>query len=843
MMKRLSFILTLSFLFIQIPSSAEWSPSSWPVLKHYDKDHLFRIAMPVGGIGTGCVSLGGRGQLCDWELTNVPGKGFKGASRPNAAPFFAVYTRDAEDNRTCSMLAGPLDEYEYDYYKGSGAANFGLPRFAEASFDAAFPFGQAHLRDGDIPVTVTVKAFNPLIPGDAEGSGLPVAVLSYELTNTTSAPLEVSVAGVITNFIGTDAWVRQPGDNKNEFRSGSGLQGIFFSSDSIEVDCIARGTMALVTEAAEGVSYRTDTDSSKWNRDLLDIWDDFSDDGKFVECATLSGNDQPVACLAVSKDLAPGETRAFTFFLTWHFPVRYSWAMERVGNYYCTQYEDAWDAAEKIVPQIPSLEKQTVRFVDAFVRSTLPDVVKEAALFNLAVLKSQTVFRIEDGHFMGWEGVAPNLGLCEGSCTHVWNYEVATPFLFGGLAVTMRDVEFNYALRDDGFMSFRAGLPLSKASELSPKPAADGQMGCVMKAFRDWQLSGDKEMLLKLYPKVKKALSFAWLPDSWDADRDGLMEGRQHNTMDVDYFGPNPQMQFWYMGALLAGERMALAAGDPAFAGECRKIFRKGSRSMDESLFNGEYYEQRITDPLTFEYLDMDNPDVVVPDYQLGRGCLVDQLAGQYMAHICGLGYLADSSHVKSASASVMRYNYRPDQRNLFNNMRSFALGDEAALLMASWPHGRLARPFPYFSEAMTGFEYCAAAEMIYEGQVEDGIECIRAVRDRYDGRKRNPFNEPEYGYHYARSMASWSAVLALSGFHYSGVDRTMTFTSEPGEYFWSNGYSWGTCTVNSEKVILTVLKGSVSLKSLFLSGTGKPLARDVHLAEGEDCIFLIREN
>jgi hypothetical protein len=35
--------------------------SLWPTLKRYDHDHLLRIGLPLGGIGTGTVSLGGRG--------------------------------------------------------------------------------------------------------------------------------------------------------------------------------------------------------------------------------------------------------------------------------------------------------------------------------------------------------------------------------------------------------------------------------------------------------------------------------------------------------------------------------------------------------------------------------------------------------------------------------------------------------------------------------------------------------------------------------------------------------------------------------------------------------------
>ena len=812
-------------------------------MTHYDSDHLQEIALPLGGIGTGTVSLGGRGELRDWEIMNVPAKGFNTGTQSRNAPFFAIYTEDAAGQKTASMLAGPLNINEYNHAFGTPVSNFGLPRFREASFDAAYPFGQVNLSDEALPVSVTIKAFNPLVPTDADKSGLPVAVLSYQVRNCTDSPLEVSVSGSLRNFIGRDgvkdglkgATIH----NTNHYRTQNGLSGIYFCSEGVARDHQAWGTMALTTDAQSGVSYRTSSKKDQWSQAILNFWDDFSEDGVLTD-RDHSAEVDPMASLAVKKTIAPKATASFTFYLTWSFPNRIAWSDRVEGNYYCLEYPDAWAAAEKIVPQIPALEQETLRFVNALNDSSYPDVVKEAALYNLSVLRSQTVFRIPGGHMMGWEGTGDHRGSCWGSCTHVWNYEVATPFLFGDLARTMRDVEFNYAMREDnGCINFRAGLPLSTAAERK-LPAADGQMGCVMKVYREWQLSGDDQWLKSFWPQVKKALGFAWVDRGWDGNQDGVMEGSQHNTMDVNYFGPNPQMQFWYMGALRAAEEMAIAMKDKAFAKKCRGMFEQGSAWTDANLFNGEYYEHKITSPQTFEFLNIDDPNAKIPDYQLGRGCLVDQLVGQYMAHICGLGYLGNPDQLKTTLQSVMKYNFVRDVGTYFNNTRAFAMGNESALLMASWPHGRLEVPFPYFRECMTGFEYCAAVGMIYEGLYDDGMECIKAIRDRYDGAKRNPFNEQECGWHYARSMASWSAILALSGFQYSGVNKTMSFTSTPGRYFWSNGYAYGVCEISAGAVTLEVLKGSLELDSLSLTGRQAPVGTKISLAEGQNAQFTL---
>jgi uncharacterized protein (DUF608 family) len=382
-------------------------------------------------------------------------------------------------------------------------------------------------------------------------------------------------------------------------------------------------------------------------------------------------------------------------------------------------------------------------------------------------------------------------------------------------------------------------LPLS-APRTWKIAAADGQMGCLVKLYREWQLSGDDDFLKTLYPKAKQVLSYAWRKGGWDADQDGVMEGIQHNTMDVEYFGPNPRMTLWYLAALRAMERMADYMYDTRMQTKCRKLFEKGSEWTDKNMFNGEYYIQKILTP-DEEYINKEllggqgAVDYNNPEYQIGEGCLVDQLVGQYMAHICDLGYLVNKKNVKQTLKNIMKYNYLPDQWSHFNPMRSYTLGDEAGLVMASFPKSRPQTPFPYYTEMMSGFEYTAAVGMLQEGQTENALKCIRNIRSRYDGQKRNPFCETEAGYHYARAMASWSSVLALTGFHYSAVTQSITITSNPGTYFWSDGYNWGTCVVTEQKATLKVLNGALKISEFTLSGK-KPVKLDsIKLNAGED--------
>jgi uncharacterized protein (DUF608 family) len=857
-------ILIFVFLFFFIlPSAMAQRFREWPVLKRYEQSKTDRIAMPVGGIGTGTVSLSGRGALVDWEIVNRPAIGFK------PSPSFAVlFAQAAGEPPVTRLLEGTIENHHYIGNQGATADVPGLPRFAKHSFAAAYPFGQVNLSDEAVPLEITLQAYNPLIPGDVNASSIPVAVLRYLLVNKTEKSVKASVCASLQNFIGTDGLYGKMSKNTNTFRKGNGVQGIWMQTEGT-ASCDERyGTIALTTPVANKVSYRTSwPETTLWfNTHILDFWKDFSEDGHLDDSKNTQTQDSPVGSLAVELTVLPRDSATVEFFLTWHFPnrQRMSWKPEpypadcdpahRVGNYYTTQYTDAWQVAEKTMAALPDLEQRTVDFVKAFCQSPLPVAVKEAALFNVTNLRSQTAFRAEDGRLFGYEGTLEQYASWPGNCTHVWNYEQVVPFLFGELSKTMREVEYAFATDENGLMSFRVTQPLTKAAEYK-QAAADGQMGSLMKLYRDWQLSGDNNMLQRLWPKARKSLEFAWQSGGWDADADGVMEGCQHNTMDVEYFGPNPQMQGWYLGALKATARMAGYMGDRAFAQKCMKLYENGRQWTEKYLFNGEYYIQQVRPPQNYSQV---RPELILhkkiyhspyPNYQLEKGCLVDQLVGQYMAHICGLGYLLDSAQVRQTLRSIMTYNFKPMQGH-FNNMRSYALHGEAGLLMATYPKGTdMEFPFPYFNEVMTGFEYSTAAHMVYENMEKDALRCIEAIRDRFDGNKRNPFNKIEAGYHYARSMAAWAVVLAYTGFSYSAVDHSLMLGDVSGTHTWTNGYGWGTFTVvtspgsKQKRVEVTVRSGSLTVQHLTLKAAGSlHLKKPVRIEAGKSYLFKVDE-
>jgi uncharacterized protein (DUF608 family) len=798
------------------------TPAPWPVLTRYQGERLREIAFPLGGIGTGTLALGGRADLRDVELFNRPAKGF---TLPYS--FFALRVQAPGRAPATRVLEGALQP-PYAGSFGVTSAAAGLPRMREVALEAAYPFARYTLADPQLPLEVALEAFNPLIPLDADRSGLPIAVLRYVLTNPGDEPLAASIAGSLMNLIGTEPAPdstssvaargigRLLGGNFNEPRSARAgdvpLHGLLMRSTQVAAGSPQDGTLALVA-LAEQATWRRAWGPTHWNRHLLTFWDDFSDDGRLDDPqdapASPPGEGQ-VGSLAVELTVPPRASASCTFLICWHFPHRSAascgWqTLEAeggyLGNYYARRYADAWDVALQLAPELQALEAESLRFTTAMVNSTLPQAVKEAALNNISTLRSETCFRTADGNFFGFEGCADTQGCCFGSCTHVWNYEHTTAFLFPELARGMRALELEHGTDQEGMNSFRLRLPLGGPPWRHA--AADGQMGVVMKCYREWQLSGDGTFLQRHWPTIAALMRYCWLPGSWDADRDGVMEGVQHNTYDIEFYGPNPLCSVWYLGALRAAEEMARACGDADFAELCRSLFERGSAWIDANLFNGEYYIQRVQTPASLDATrpelrgGMGDTTLADPDFQVGEGCLIDQLAGQYSAHVLGLGYLLRPDHVRAALAALFEHNFRDSLHDHWNTMRTYALADERALLLCSWPHGGRPRvPFPYFSEVMTGFEYQAAVHMIYEGLVEQGLAVIEAVRARFDGQRRNPWNEQECGHHYVRAMAAWAAPLALGGLQYSAVRAELALAprwqADNFQMLWCLPAGWG---------------------------------------------------
>jgi non-lysosomal glucosylceramidase len=206
-------------------------------------------AFPLGGIGTGNVSLGARGELRDWELFNRPNKG---GQMPNT--FFAIRVQagsQAPITRVLEARRPPPHDLSHGYHPLSGA---GLPRLAASRMRGEYPFATVEFDDSHLPVQVQLEAFTPLILLDPDDSGLPCAVLTYTATNTAGGPVALTLVGSLINPVGGIGYDHYGslhgggvGLNVNEYREEPELRGLFLQSRRYPADDLSYGNLALTT--------------------------------------------------------------------------------------------------------------------------------------------------------------------------------------------------------------------------------------------------------------------------------------------------------------------------------------------------------------------------------------------------------------------------------------------------------------------------------------------------------------------------------------------------------------------------------------------------------------------
>jgi uncharacterized protein (DUF608 family) len=823
----------------------------------YRNERLNQISFPLGGIGTGCIGLAGNGRLIDWEIYNRPNKG-----SVNGFSHFAVkaerdgklldarvlhsdlnpsYMGEIHAQRWASYGWGPRREYLT-----------GMPHFQDAEFRGEYPIAEITFHEERFPGNVQLRAFNPLIPLNDYDSGIPAAFFEISIENTSDAGIDYTIAGTLSNPL--------PANNLNQLVRKDGLTSVHLTCDSLGQNDPKNGDLTLATDAPV-TSVQQYWFRGEWFDALEVYWRDFTTPGAIknrVYPVEKCGQ-QNEATIAAHVHIAAGETRTVRFLISWNFPTCINYwtpnadeLAQKAGisptwkNYYATQWEDSQASAHYAFANWDRLHRESVLYKDTLFNSTLPDSVIDAVSANVSILKSPTVLRLEDGTFYGWEGLHPDQGCCEGTCTHVWNYAQALPFLFPKLERTMRTADYVHNLRPDGGMPFRIQLPIG-VGYWSFRPCVDGQFGGVMKTYRDWKICGDTEWLRSIWPSVKKSLEFAWSPDNedrWDPDKTGVLWGRQHHTLDMELFGPNSWLTGFYLGALKAGAEMAAHLGETESAAEYNALYAKGKAWADKNLFNGEFYTQLVDLKDRQQLRAFDDggislkggiaSDIYWNDedeevkYQIGEGCVIDQILAQWHALLYGLGEIFDSAQTRTAAQALYQNNFKR-QRDVYNPCRIYSLNDEMGMIICTWPEGKYKPiiPLPYSQETMHGYEYAAAMQVMMYGMVDEGIKVVESIRERYDGYKRNPWNEIECGNNYARSMASYALLNTLSGFSFDMVGGSIGFApllNSDGRFqcFWSLDSGWGDFEQTGSKFELRPRYGELRIKSLQLPADGK---------------------
>lgn len=798
----------------------------------YKGPHLSRTAFPLGGIGAGMLCVEGSGALSHFSVRNKP-------DIFNEPMVFAAL-KVLENDKIARLLEGPIPDWKIFGERGTGKGaegrTYGFPRFNAACFDTSFPFAKIELTDPSIPLNCLLTAWSPFLPGNANDSSLPMAVLEYSFQNNTSKPLESIFSFHAANFMSTTIAgdsvgeidqgfvLRQPGSEETPWDNGS--FAISLLDSDVSVDCAwFRGG---------------------WFDAASIIWKHV-DGGNIIANSPLTeGTPSPGGSIYLPFSLQPEEERTATILLTWHVPktkLRLGEACDSSCSdtstaefdthvpWYANQFANVETVTEYAKTNLERMRRNSMVFHDCFYDTTLPPEVVEAIAANLTILKSPTVLRQSDGRIWAWEGCCDEAGCCAGSCTHVWNYAQALPHLFPELERSLRKTEFNENQDVDGHQVFRAALPIRNITNHDFHAAADGQLGGIMKAFREWRILGDNDWLKEFWPKITASLDYCIR--TWDPKCEGILREPHHNTYDIEFWGANGMCTSFYLGALKAAFLMASELGEDG--SQYEELYLKGRTFMETELYNGEYFIQQIEwkglragDPTEAKALININwsPEAVElvckegPKYQYGSGCLSDGVLGAWIAAVCGVGEILDSEKVKSHLLAVHKYNLKHDLTDHANPQRpSYAVGNEGGLLLCTWPNGgELSLPFVYSNEVWTGIEYQVASHLMITGCVEEGLEIVRVARARYDGRVRNPFNEYECGHWYARALSSYGLLQGLTGTRYDALKKTLYIEpSIEGDFhaFLSTETGYGIAGVRDGEPFVDIKQGSMIIDNI----------------------------
>lgn len=762
------------------------------------KNELKYIGMPAGGLHSGTVYLGGDGRLWLWSIFNDEREGVDPKtvlwndgnkerqilSRDGAnyiEPTIAANKRVLEQGFAVKIIHNgttivkELKEEDWD----------------EISFEASYPFATVTYTDKNLPVKVILKAGGFFIPLNADDSALPATFFNITIENKSQQKIDAAIIGWQENGASKITGKDEEGLKQNTVIAGDNYDGVYASYKNLKDTAISLpdgGSMCIALINKKGI-VNTAFNPYPVSKEA------FTESNKNLSEQIPSG--KLTGSIATAATIEPANFFTADFVISWHFAtinnkIKKLVADAQTGHYYGKRFKDAREVITYIAANFQSLQSNTFLWQQTWYASTLPYWLLERTFINIGTISTANTYRFETGRFWGWEGV----GACEGTCTHVWQYAQALARIFPSVERDTRErVDLGIALQEDGGIMFRG--------EDEKRPAIDGQAGTILRFYREHQMSADNSFLENNWSKIKKTVSFMLAQDK---NGDGLTDTPMENTLDAVWEGEIAWIAGLCIAAAKAGAQMAADLHDDDFAKTCNEYVAKGNQNMTDKLFNGEYFIHR--------------PDAVQGRKKLGsyNTCHIDQVYGQSWAFQAGLGRLWDKEKTLTALRALWKYNFTTDVGPYIKTHtggRPYALEGDAGMVMNTNPHNE-PKPYGenvtwqlgYFHECMSGFEHQVAAHMMAEGMTDEALILTRAIHDRYNASKRNPYNEIECSDHYARAMASYGTFITACGFEYHGPKGYLRFnpalTPNNFKAAFTAAEGWGTFTQQQTEKLFT---------------------------------------
>ncbi|MFR9503492.1 MAG: GH116 family glycosyl hydrolase [Rikenellaceae bacterium] len=816
--------------------------------KIYSGDEIKYIAMPCSGIGSGEVNVQGDGRLCFYDdvyndMREANGKAKNGVSTGYQYIHPEVDISRVKNNFAIAIESGDSSKEIY-YLNGDS--------FDDIHFIGEYPLAQLTFQDSkkSLPVEISTEVYSPYVPNSVRESANPITIMRVTVKNSSKQRVKATLAG----------WMMGA-----KFRENDGVKYTNVANSTKQMASVAFQTLPTQVKR-EYFEEEIDSDSrigemsiailsskAKSSVESADI-ETLIEGAGSTQIATEQSDTAIGGGVYESISLSPGEQRVVTFAISWYYPHKYDYAVQNlrkttylaeypgyVGHIYNNWYDSSTDVLEYIADQNDELYTKTKLFHDTYFDTTIPYWLTNRMTMALSTLACGNVSIWENGRFYSYEGI----GFCPGTCGHVYNFVPTVAQLFPSLERSVRlmqDFNPEAGFKESGRINFR-GHGADREAEVNHRWASDAQSGYVLKAYREHLMSENNSFLDSIWERVKMAIGYQIFKDGAEIGLrpNGILECEQ-TFWDPMWYGPNPYNATLYLAALRAAEEMAKVQGELALAERYHSLYMQGREYMSTAMWNGEYYvhlypmgmighQGMYNGSKTPIELDKQAESYIKsfnacdPTYFVSTACDANQLFGQNWAFQLGLGNILPEQQCATAIGSVYKYNFTPDISTVYDfkksASRTLAAPGEAAMINGSWPkdaptamentHDK--------SDIWSGLEYDAACNMISCGDIREAFVVLKAIDDRYDGTKRNPWNEIEGSNHYSRAMQSWNVLRNLSGYTYNGPEGKISFSPKltPEEYqaFFTVAKGWGNYAqeISDEKVSYTLKLAYGSLR------------------------------
>lgn len=672
--------------------------------------------LPIGGLGSGAIGRTYRGDFARWHTT----VGYHRYEPAYANQFSLFVEQDGE--RTAQVLwpgrpSTVLQSWKWNYPGDKGA------------YYALFPRAWYVYEWEALPVRLVQEQFSPVIPHNYRESSYPVGIFEWTVENITDRPVRVGLMFTWENFLGSMPDRKQYYGNVNVARTEGNLIGIEMKRAEPFSGAPWDGSIALLTRETQGVTvtYRSRF-AVDWSGE--DVWNDFAADGQLDNLNDPRPNpDNTVGlagALAVTFDLAPGERRVVPFALAWDQPVVEFPAGTRWYKYYTRFYgEDgtnAWRIAADALDRYPEWRRQ----IEAWQRPILEDPERpdwyKTALFN------ELYYLVDGGTLwvrgplgdertgeMGWFSYLecydyPFYGTLDVAFYSSWSVLQLWPQLERQELLNFADTVFRedtaeHHIQATGEVTVRkkrGALPHDLGAPYEDpflRPNAyrfqninvwkDLNLKYVLRAYRDYVILNDRELLDRVWPTIPAALEYI---RQFDTDGDGLLD---HHGADQTYDtwameGASAYTAGLLIAALEAAAEMARIQGDSQHQQAYRAWCERARSSFQEKLWNGSYY--------------------LYNTHQNGQrdSIMADQLCGQWYAGALDLPPVAPPERIRQALKTVFEY-----------NVMKFADGEMGAV-NGMRPDGQVDTSSDQSQEVWSGVTYGLAALLLQEGLEEE---------------------------------------------------------------------------------------------------------------------------